>query len=124
MKEVCVMVLFSKRLKELRKEAGLTQQQLGDQLNLTKVSICSYENGTRMASIETLIDIANLFKVDLDYLIGTDSYVVSDNKEKYGIRMAKEEIELIIELRKHSVLYNNMINNQKRTIELIEKKTR
>ena len=38
--------------------------------------------------------------------------------------MAKEEIDLIIELRKHSDLYNNLINNQKRTIELIEKKIR
>ena len=118
------MVLFSKRLKELRKEAGLTQQELGDRLNLTKGSICSYENGTRMASIEVLIDVSNLFKVDLDYLIGTDSYVVSDNKENYGLRMAKEEIDLIVELRKHSDLYQNLLNNQKRTIELIEKKIR
>ena len=117
------MVLFSKRLKELRKEAGLTQQELGDKLNLTKVSICSYENGTRMASIETLIDISNLFKVDLDYLIGTETYVVSDKDESYGIRMANEEINLIKELRKHPDLYNNMIDDPKRMIELIEKKT-
>ena len=116
--------LFGKRLKELRKEAGYTQQQLGDMLNLTKVSICSYENGTRMASIETLIDICNLFKVDLDFLIGTDNYVVSDSSENYGVRMAKEEIDLVIELRKHTELYNSLIKNQKRTIELIEKKIR
>ena len=77
-----------------------------------------------MASIDVLIAISNYFKVDLDYLIGTDSYVVSDNKEDYGLRMANEEIDLIIELRKHSDLYNSLINNQKRTIELIEKKIR
>ena len=118
------MILFGKRLKNLRKEAGLTQKQLGEKLNVTKVSICSYENGTRMASIETLIDIANLFKVDLNYLIGTDYYVVSDNSEDYGIRMAKEEIDLIKELRKHSSLYNNLIDDSKRTIELIENKIR
>lgn len=116
--------LFGKRLKELRKEAGLTQQELGDKLNLTKVSICSYEKGSRMASIETLTDICNLFKVDLDFLIGTDSYVVSESNENYGVRMAKEEIDLIVELRKHADLYNALINNQKRTIELIEKKIR
>jgi len=116
--------LFGKRLKDLRKEAGLTQQQLGNELNLTKVSICSYEKGTRMASIETLTDICNLFKVDLDFLIGTDSYVISDNNENYGVRMAREEIDLIVELRKHTDLYNSLINNQKRTIELIEKKIR
>lgn len=118
------MILFSKRLKELRKEAGLTQQQLGDKLNVTKGSICSYENGTRMASIDILIQMCNIFRVDLDYLIGTDSYIVSDRNESYGMRMANEEIELIIELRKHSDLYNNLISNQKRTIELIEKKIR
>lgn len=118
------MVLFGKRLKKLRNEAGLTQQQLGDKLNVTKVSICSYENGNRMASIETLIDIANLFKVDLDYLIGTDSYVVSDNSEDYGIRMAKDEIDIIKELRKHNDLYNNLIDDPRRTIELIEKRMR
>ena len=118
------MVLFSKRIKELRKEAGFTQQQLGDKLNVTKGSICSYENGTRMASIDILIEISNLFKVDLDYLIGTDSYVVSDSKDDYGLRMAKEEIDLIIELRKHRELYNSLINNQRRTVELIEKKIR
>ena len=103
------MILFGKRLKTLRTEADLTQQQLGDKLSLTKASICSYENGTRMASIETLIDIANLFKVDIDYLVGTDSYVVSEESESYGIRMSKEEIELIVELRKHKDLYNSLL---------------
>ncbi len=118
------MVLFSKRLKKLRTDANLTQQQLGDMLNVTKVSICSYERGTRMASIETLIDIANLFKVDLDYLIGTDNYVISDNNKEYGIRMSEEEINLIRELRNHSDLYHKLIDEPKRTIELIEKKLR
>ena len=119
-----MMILFGKRLRELRKEANLTQKQLGDKLNVTKVSISGYENGTRMASIETLVDIANLFKVDLDYLIGTDNYVVSDNSIEYGIRMANEEIDLIKELRKHTDLYSSLLNDPKRTIELIEKKLR
>lgn len=118
------MNLFAKRLKELRTNAGMTQQQLGDALNVTKVSICNYESGNRMASIDILIDISNLFKVDLDYLIGTDTYVVSDNSENYGVRMAKEEISIIKELRKHSDLYNSFLDDPKRTIELIEKKLR
>lgn len=41
------MILFSKRLKEKRKEMGFTQKQLGDMIGVTKVSICCYENGTR-----------------------------------------------------------------------------
>ena len=118
------MILFGRRLKELRKEAHLTQTELGNILNVTKVSICNYEKGIRMASVDMLIDIANYFKVDLDYLIGTDTYVVSDNNEEYGLRMAKEEIVLIEELRKHTDLYENLLDNPKRTLELIDKKLR
>ena len=96
---------YNTYLLELRKEAGLTQQQLGDKLNVTKGSICCYENGTRMASIETLIQMANLFRVDLDYLIGTDDYIVSDRAENYGIRVAKEEIDLL------KTAWHNMYSN-------------
>jgi hypothetical protein len=38
--------------------------------------------------------------------------------------MSNEEIDLIKELRKHSDLYHNLVDNPKRTIELIEKKIR
>ncbi len=116
------MVIFGKRLKELRLKNNLTQSELGNLINTSKVSICFYENGNRTPSIETLVDLANVFKVNLDYLIGAETYVVSDNMENYGMKMSKEEIELIRELRRHRNLYEKLINNTKRTIELIEKK--
>ena len=118
------MTLFSKRLKELREEAGLTQQELGNSLNLTKSAICGYEKGNRTAPLEMLIAIANYFKVDLDYLVGTENYVVSEDKEEYGMRMSSLEIELIKELRKHTDLYNKLMDDPKRTIEYMEKKIR
>ncbi len=102
----------------------MTQQELGDTINVTKVSICCYEKGTRIPSLETLIDISNLFKVDLDYLIGNDTYVVSEENESYGIKMSYEEIELIKELRKHTDIYIKLIDNPRRMLELIDKKVR
>lgn len=116
--------LLGKRLKELRKKSNMTQQELGRMINVTKVSICCYEKGTRIPSLETLIDLSNLFKVDLDYLIGNDTYVVSDNNENYGIKMANEEIELVKELRKHINIYSKLIDDPKRMLELIDKKVR
>ncbi len=118
------MVLFGKRLRELRKKFGMTQKELGDSINVTKVSICCYEKGTRIPSLDTIIDISNLFKVNIDYLIGHDVYVTSDDDIEYGIKMSKEEIELIKELRKHIDIYVKLIENPKRTLELIEKKVR
>ena len=48
------MVLLGKRIKEQRKKMNLTQEELGHLINVTKVSICCYENGTRTPTLETL----------------------------------------------------------------------
>lgn len=118
------MLLFGKRLKESRKKANLTQKALGDLIGVTKVSVCCYENGTRTPTLETLIDLANALNVEITYFLGIDSYVVAEDDARYGINLANDEITLIRELRKHSQLYERLLDDPKRTIELIEKKIR
>jgi len=85
-------MIFSNRLRQLRKEKGLTQQELGDLINVTKVSICCYEKGTRTPTLETLMELTKVFNVDLNYFLGYDTFIVSENEENYGILVAKEEI--------------------------------
>lgn len=116
-------MLLAKRMKELRMDRGLTQKELGEIINVTKVSICCYENGTRTPTLETLLDLANYFEVDLDYLLGRDKKVDSKQNSK-TIRMAKEEIELMKELRKYETVYQLVIANPKRCAELIARKLR
>jgi len=120
------MTLMGQRIKTLRKEHGLTQQELGKMLNVTKVSICCYEKGTRTPALDTLLDLSKLFKVSLDYFVGNDTFVVSEEDSEYGIKMAKEEIQIIEELRKsnNEVVYNKLLDDPKRTIELINKRLR
>lgn len=77
--EVMCLIL-GKRIKELRKEKGLTQQELGDKINVTKVSICCYENGTRNPTLQTLQDLAEFFGVDLTYFLGVDTYAVAEDR--------------------------------------------
>jgi len=95
-------------------------------LNVTKVSICCYEKGTRTPALDTLLDLSKLFKVSLDYFVGNDTFVVSEEDSEYGIKMAKEEIQIIEELRKsnNEVVYNKLLDDPKRTIELINKRLR
>ena len=69
-------MFIGSRLKKLRKERNLTQSELGDLLNVTKVSVCCYEKGTRIPSLETLDDLSNIFGVRSDYFLGKDWYVV------------------------------------------------
>ncbi len=85
------MVKFAEKLKELRKNAGLTQQQLADRIWVTKASISYYELSERDPSPEILVKIAEVFHVTTDYLLGIDDkriYLdVSDLND--------EEIELL-----------------------------
>ncbi len=116
------MLLLSKRLKEARKAKGMTQENLGKEIGVTKVSICCYENGSRTPTLDTLIDLANVLSVEITYLLGVDKFEVAENDSQYGINLSKEEIQLIKELRKETVLYKRLIEDPKRSAELIKRK--
>lgn len=62
--------MFGKRLKLLRTNLNLTQNQLGKDLNLSQRAISSYENGLRFPDEQILNLIADYFNVSVDYLLG------------------------------------------------------
>lgn len=114
------MLVLSNRLKALRINSNLTQEQLGISLHLTKSSVSNYENEKRMLSIETLISISNLYNVDINYLVGLEKIIKLNDKEV--IRMSTEEYELIQQIKKHKKLYYDLMNNMNNTIKQIENK--
>ncbi len=63
---------FSKRLKQLRRQQGLSQNSLAREVGLSKSSINMYERGEREPGLATLQSLCNLFGVDADYLLGID----------------------------------------------------
>lgn len=66
--------LFSKKLKELRKEEKLTQMKLAEKLKTVNTTICNYENGRYLISTSFLYDICKTYHISADYLLGkTDS---------------------------------------------------
>lgn len=62
------------RLKQLRLEKGLTQQQIADNLALNSVTYLRYEKGQREPSIELLMEFAVYFDVTIDYLVGLSDF--------------------------------------------------
>ncbi|MBQ3094122.1 MAG: helix-turn-helix transcriptional regulator [Clostridia bacterium] len=62
--------IFSMRLIQLRKDKHLTQADMADILGLSRSSYTCYEIGTSTPTMTTLIELADLFKVSLDYLVG------------------------------------------------------
>jgi len=66
------MVDFGNTLKLLRIRNEYTQAQLSKKLGLTKSVVSAYENGIRLPSYDVLIEIANIFNVTTDYLLGVN----------------------------------------------------
>ena len=61
--------MFGKRLKMLREEKEMSQDELGRVLNVTQQTVNNYENAKRAPNIEMLCKIADFFKVSKDYLL-------------------------------------------------------
>ncbi|SHJ63584.1 Helix-turn-helix [Clostridium amylolyticum] len=60
--------MLGDRLKELREDSGMNQDQLADILGVTRSAISSYETNTNMPSLDMAIKLADIFNVSLDYL--------------------------------------------------------
>lgn len=114
-------MFLAKRIREKRLEQHLTQEELGKLLNVSKVSVCHWEKGIKRPSSKNLIQLSKVLNTPLEYLIGNDTYAIANKEESYGMMMAKEEINIIQELRDHEKLYDMMIENPKRALDRIEK---
>ena len=64
------MKQISKNLKTERKKIGISQEELAKELNMTRRAYSSYEYGECEPSIDTLILLANRFKITIDELVG------------------------------------------------------
>ena len=72
------------RLKELREERGWTQRQTAMKAGLAVTTYNNYEHGIREPGHETLILLANMFHVSVDYLIGKSKSKISmDDYSQY-----------------------------------------
>jgi transcriptional regulator with XRE-family HTH domain len=69
---------LSEKLYELRKKGGLSQEQLAEQLGVSRQAISKWESGKAVPESDTLISISKYFNVTLDYLMKEEKSVVSE----------------------------------------------
>lgn len=67
--------MFSQRLNYLRKEKGISAKQMAEMLGIERRSYRNYESGDRVPSLSTLVKIADILDVSLDYLLCRDDYI-------------------------------------------------
>lgn len=108
---------FEARLKQLRKEKDITQEQLAKVLNYGRTAIAGYETGRNEPSIQDLNKLSSYFNVSVDYLLGKSEVresLVKENREEYlpdDVKMIGRNInELTLEQRK---AVSNIVNQFK-----------
>lgn len=69
---------FSERLKELRKQAHLTQVELASKLGIVQSSYADWERGKKKPTQDNLVKIAQVLNVSVDYLVGNSEGKVDE----------------------------------------------
>ena len=101
------------KLYELRRAAGLSQEELAERLNVSRQAISNWETGTVLPSTDNLIALSRLYQVPADHLLNDDSDLIPvpveekevDKKEETPPEPAKSTTYSKLDiLRKHGVI--------------------
>ncbi len=101
------MATLQNRLKQLREEAGLKQKDIAPKLNISTSAYGFYEQNKRTPDANMLVDLAKIFDVSLDYLMG-----LSDDKKTDGNSFSLEhstDISIYLENLKEQIKQEEQI---------------
>ncbi|MBE5868126.1 MAG: helix-turn-helix transcriptional regulator [Lachnospiraceae bacterium] len=65
--------MIADRIKSLREQQNKTQSELARQLGITRSSVNAWEMGISVPSTQYVVELAHIFKVSTDYLLGVDA---------------------------------------------------
>lgn len=97
------MTTFPERLRELREDAQLKQEDMARKLNISASAYGYYEQGRNEPSLNALQTLSTLFDTSADYLIGLTNVKKSPSfiKVTEDLTLSDDEIKLMIELKKY-----------------------
>lgn len=87
--------MYGMRIRQLRIKEGLTQEELGESLGVSKVAISQYENETRNPSNDILIKLSRKFGVSVDYILGVTSDLCREPESEYNSKDEDPELEIL-----------------------------
>ena len=96
-------MIFADKLTKLRKKAGWSQEELAEQMNVTRQSVSKWEGAQSVPDLEKMIRLSNLFGVSTDYLLkdeieDTDSILPSDDMSAIR-RVSMEEANAFLSIK-------------------------
>lgn len=123
-------LLLKDKLRELRSDMDLTQEEVGKYLHMTRQGYAHYEEGTRNPSNQILLQISKLFRVDISELINKDTtpidviilreietYIKIEQDPKVARTTRRKQISS--ENKKLIKMYNKLSTHEKESILLL-----
>ena len=102
--------MLKDNLKTLRKNKGLSQEELSVKLNVVRQTISKWESGLSVPDAEMLVSISEVFETPVSKILGENI----DEKEKNDIKVISEKLEVINEQ-----LFMKQKQKRKRTINIL-----
>ena len=92
-------MIFGEKLKKLRTEANMSQEELAARVGITRRSIVYYETAERYPKKREIITgIAKVFNVPTDYLIGDGDSFIMEAQQSYGLSGFRDAQQLVSEI--------------------------
>ena len=90
---------FNEKLQELRKNKGLTQEELAEKLYVSRTAISKWESGRGYPNIESLKEISTFFSVSIDELLSTEKLLfIAEKENKSNIKNICEKLFSVVDL--------------------------
>lgn len=105
---------FSERLKNLRKQAHLTQVDVAEKLGISQQAYASWERGVKKPTQDNLVKISQILNVSIDYLVGNSNERVKEDK--------LDNVELLFRMNSKGLTEEEKEIFKKELIEFMEKR--
>ena len=115
-------MIIGNRIRAERIKRDWSQEKLGDLIGVSKVAISKYERGLEQPKMQKFEKLAEVLELTPNYLLGNDIDVICEEDNNYHTTISKIDLNIINNLKKHTTLYKKLIDDPKRTIDLIELK--
>lgn len=105
---------FSERLKNLRKQANLTQVDVAEKLGISQQAYASWERGVKKPTQENLVKISQILKVSIDYLVG--------NSNEYLKEDELDNVEILFRMNSNGLTEEEKLIFKKELIEFMKER--
>lgn len=89
--------IFSKRLKDMRRDKGKTQDEMSKLLNIRRSTYGEYERGKIVPPIDKMKVLADYFGVSVDYLMGNTNFQTHEERNEINPLDISKQMKIILE---------------------------